>query len=269
MYRVRTHRLTAFFCVVAACYLSGCGPQPPKVLLDAPADYPATLDGRRLFHTPNAFIYARNETDAGEADRWVKAVGDYIRRKHGGELDKGLILIMDPQDRPLVDSLDAQAALEQDPSLMVTQPRRPKSVEEIRQTMSDEGIPEKAAVRGASLPLTRRILQQQGIDINVPWAVSAPSEELAREVGVEMGVGLLRKKRPALSEEDARSALSGYAATLAKPLKIVRGHPVFVLWVQRQPNWTDDHRREAIREQIRDTFRSNWLPTPKDDDLQW
>lgn len=270
MYRFHSQSVSTFFFIAAIAYVSGCGPRPPKVVLDRPAEFPAALDGRQLFHTPNAYIYAHDELEAGEADRWVKQVGDYIQRKHDRSLGKGLVLVMSPTDRPIISTLEEQVAMEHDPSIQRTAPRHPKSVEEVRAKFTEEGISESVALRGVALPLTRAKLAALAAGVpDVPWAVAVPSEALAREVGVEMGVGIVGKRWPNIEEEQARKMLSGRAASLAKPLLVARGQVVYTLWVQQQQDWTDDERREAILKHIRDTLRANWLPVPRDEDLQW
>lgn len=270
MHQIRLQRIAALLFVASITCVSGCGPQPPKVVLDRPAEFPAALDGRQLFHTPNAYIYAHDELEAGEADRWVKQVGDYIHRKHDRSLGKGLVLVMSPTDRPIISTLEEQVAIEHDPSIQRTAPRHPKSVEEVRAKFTEEGISESVALRGAALPLTRAKLAALAAGVpDVPWAVSAPSEELAREVGVEMGVCIVGKRWPNTKKEQARNMLKGRAATLAKPLLVVRGQVVYTLWVQQQQDWNDDERREAILKHIRETLRANWLPVPSDEELQW
>ncbi len=263
--------LRSLLCLPAFLILAaGCGPRPPSVLLDAPLDYPADFGGRRLFHTPQGYIYARSELDAGEADRWLIEVKDYIKRHFDREMEKGVVVVMDPQDKPIAESLEDQVILERDPAIVVTPPSRPKSVEELRKKMRSEGIPERPMIRGSSVPLTARRLRDMGLDApECPWAVAAPSHALAVECGVEVGVAAFRKQRPDMSEEQARRLARSVSGSLAKAFEIARGQPVFIVWAQRQSDWSDDQRREAIREHIRNTCSANWLPAPSDEDLQW
>lgn len=249
---------------------AGCGPKAPKEILEAPPDYPAVLGARKLYHTPLAYIYARFDADAGDADRWLRDMQKYIRDKYDGELDKGIVVVMSPEDVPLATTLEDQMAIERDPSLMVTRPRNPKSVEDVRKRMREEGIPEAAMVRASPLPLSREELRKLGFaNQSAPWAVAAPSHALAEQSGVEVGIAALRKKRPDISEEQARSVVRRMASSFAKPFEMVRPIPVFILWAQGRKDWSDDQRREAIREQIKHLYRSNWMPVPSDEELQW
>lgn len=256
--------------ILSLAICAGCGPKPPSVLLETPAELPADLGDKKLFHTPQAYIYTRDELAAGEMDRMVADVASYVKRKHGRELGKGLVLIMDPKDAPIAATIEDQLILERDPSIMVTKPRHPKTVEETRSRMVDEGIPERPMVRGASLPLPGSKRRDLGLGgFNSPWAIAVPSHELAVESGVEVGVGALRKKRPDISEEQARKLAGSFSNSFAKPFEIVRPIPLFVYWAQAQSDWPDDQRREAILAFIKHVYRSNWLPVPSDDELQW
>lgn len=249
---------------------AGCGPRPPKVVLDAPGGMPRDLAGRQLFHTPQAYIYARSDLAAGEVDRMVKDVATYIEREHDRELGKGLVIVMDPQDAPIAATLEAQFLLETDPSIMVTRPSHPKTVKEVRQRLRDEGIPEGPSVRGTSLPIPEAKLGDLGVvSVGSSWAVAVPSKDLAEECGIEVAVGALRKKRPDISEDRARRATASLSGTMAKPFEINRSIPIFVYWAQSQSDWSDRQRRDAIRGFIKHVFRSNWLPVPSDEELQW
>jgi hypothetical protein len=266
----RARRTPFRFAILVAISAAGCGPAKPQVVLDTPENYPAKWGERTLYHTPQGYIYARSETAAGEADAWLKEVKKYIKREYKRDLDKGVVVVLDPVDSPIVRTLEEEMALERDPSIMPTQPRKPKTVAELRKKMADEGIPEAPSVRGVTIPLTREKLRQ--MDFSLPptcWAVAAPSHELAVECGIDVGAAALRKKKPELTPEQARKGASMFSGTMAKAFEITRGDPVFILWVQQQKDWSDDQRRESIVKRLRYTCQSNWLPAPKDEDLEW
>ena len=60
-----------------------------------------------------------------------------------------------------------------------------------------------------------------------------------------------------------------FGGMFAKPFEMPRGDPVFILWAQQQGDWSDDPRRDAIGKRLRYTFKTNGLPVPKDEDLEW
>lgn len=248
----------------------GCGPTKPAVLLATPANVPEAFNGRKLYHTPQALIYARSEAAAGEADRWVLDVKKYIERIYHRELEKGVVVVMDPRDPPVAQTLEDLLILERDPSIQVTKPRHEKSLAEIREKMSAAGIPERASVRASTIVLPRAKRESMHLEAGPStWAVTAPSHELAVECGVEVGAGGLRKRRPDWSEEQARQAASMFKDRFAKAFEMTRGNPVFIAWVQRQGDWSDDQRRQAILKYLKHVYAANWLPTPKDEDLEW
>lgn len=254
---------------LVALVLAGCGPSKP-VLLDRPADWPVACGARKLFNSPDAYIYARDEADVAEAAGWVKETRDYINRKYRAELGKGLVLVQSPGDAPVVSTLEQELALERDPANVVTPMRHPQSAAELRNRLAAEGVPEGPTVRGATVPLPPDKLAALGLRLPpLPWAVAAPSHALAVGCAVEVGTAAFRKKRPDLSEEQARKLADLTKNTLAKSFEIGRGDVVFILWAQQQKGWSDDQRREAILSKLRQTFRSNWLPVPTDEALGW
>ena len=153
---------------------------------------------------------------------------------------------------------------------MPTQPRRPKTPEELRKKMAEQGVPEVPSVRGATVPLTRDKLRQMGLETPAAsWAVAAPSHELAVECGIDVMTAVLRKKKPEMTAEQARKGASMVSGMMAKGFEIPRGDTVFTLWAEQQKDWSDEQRRNAIVKRQRYTCQSNWLPAPKDEELEW
>lgn len=251
---------------------TGCAPQagPPKVVLAAPTDVPTQWQGKKLYNTPNAYIYAAGPESAGEADRWLAELKNYISRKHRATLDKGVVIVAEPGDAPIAPTLEEQLAMEQDSSLIVTPPRKSKSAAEIRKRLDEEGIPEAPIARAASLPLSAARLAALGLHVpRADWAVVAPSHALASQCGIEVVAASLRKKNPKLDEPRSLELARKFPEMAAKPFEIARPQPVFVLWAQRQKDWSDSQRRAAILDYLKHVLRSNWLPVPSDDELSW
>src|SRR6266571_3175646 len=84
----------ALLLLLAAC---GCG---PAVVGPAPAGWPAEVNGRRLYNTPSAYVYATSDLAAGEADQAVRSAAAEIVRA-GGEPGKGVVIVTDLGDGPL------------------------------------------------------------------------------------------------------------------------------------------------------------------------
>jgi hypothetical protein len=77
----------------------GCA---PAVLLENPAEWPSQWADRQLYHTPEVFIYATDERLAGEADRLVRDTIKDFEKRAGRRPAKGLIVVTDVRDAPLV-----------------------------------------------------------------------------------------------------------------------------------------------------------------------
>lgn len=251
---------------------TGCAPKagPPTVILAAPTDVPTRWQNKKLYNTPNAYIYAAGPESAGEADRWLAELKSYISRKHKATLDKGVVIVAEPGDAPIAPTLEEQLTLELDPSLIVTPPRRPRTAAEIRKRLDAEGIPEAPMARAASLPLSAARLAALGLNVpRADWAVVAPSHALASQCGVEVVAASLRKKNPKIDEPRSMELARKFPDMAAKPFEIARPQPVFILWAQRQKDWSDAQRRDAILNYLKHVLRSNWLPVPGDDELSW
>jgi hypothetical protein len=230
------------------------------------------LHSKKLYHTPNAYIYAANDQAAAEADQWIQETNKYLTRKHGRPWLKGIVLVMEPGDPPVAADLEEELALERDPTVTPTKPRKMRTLEEYRKKLADDGVPEAPYVRGITIPMPRSKVRALGFTTaDAPWALAAPSHALAVECGIPVNAGLMRKKFPSLvkTDEQARQIAERTRERGAKPFEITRGLTLGIVWVEQQSDWTDEQRWDAIRDVIRYTYRVNWLPQPKDEDLEW
>lgn len=257
-------------CVLVLSIWAGCGPAGPREVLEAPQGFPESFSGRRLYHTPQAYIYAHSDTAAGDADRWVIDAKSYIKSRYKGELAKGVVIVMEPEDPPLARTVDEQISYERDPAIMRTQPRKMKTAEEIRTKLNEDGIPELPAVRSNPIPLTAQRLQALGLAVpESPWAVAVPSHQLALNCAVEVGAPAFRKKAPKLTEEQSRKVAEMAKGTLSKAIEISIPMTVFELWVQSQSSMSDEQRRAAIHRCIPHFCHANGLPAPPEEEIDW
>jgi len=124
--------------LVGAAWLAGCG---PATLLQNPADLPVEACGRRLWHTPRAYIFAADETVAGETDRWIHDLSGHLQRTYTQPLGKGLVIVTDLNDpQPVVPSLDALMRLER--SSPVYNPEEEVTIDERRKKLESAGMSE-------------------------------------------------------------------------------------------------------------------------------
>jgi hypothetical protein len=248
----------------------GCGPAAPRVLIDTPDGIARAWNNKLLYHTPNAYIYAENPYTAGETDRWVKEVRDYVKRRHHRDMAKGLVLVMEPADAQMAATLEDVVAMERDPAVMRIKPKRQKEASEIRERLRGNGVPESAMTRGSTVPLTPEKLRSLGVaNPYIQWAVAAPSHALALECGLEVGAAAFRRHRPDIPEAKAREAAALMKSALAKGFEVTRGDATFILWAQQQTDWTYEQLKSAVLERLKHTCRAYGIPLPKVEDLEW
>jgi len=94
-----TKRLAALLLVFA---VSGCA---ATAWLDEPSRLPEQWSGRRRFNTRNTVIYACSERAAAEADRLAADVAEGFEKETGGKASKGLLIVTDAGDEPVVTNL--------------------------------------------------------------------------------------------------------------------------------------------------------------------
>lgn len=262
-------RRTCLLMVVLAA--GGCGnPKRPSAVLDRPHDFPESWEGHQLFNTEVAFIYAADESSAAMAERLVKDVAKYLKKYHDRGLPKGLVIVMEPGDRPFAETLEDVEGIQTDPDLPSTKRRHPKSPAELRRELTSKGIPESPMVRAGSIPLSPRILREHGLLVPPqPWAVAVPSRELSVASGTDVFAAALHHQKPEISLKKAHEAASSMPDMAAKAFEVNRGQPIVVQWVSLQSDWTDGQKREAIVAYVRWVLRKNSLPVPKDEALGW
>jgi hypothetical protein len=244
---------------VVATISVGCGPAAPKVVLERPTGFSTSWHGKPLFHTPNGYIYAKDEMAAGEADRFVTETAGYVKRKYGRDLEKGVVLLLESDDRSLASSLEELERIENDPALAPVRPRKRPTLAETRKKMADPGIPEGPIVASTSLGLPQTMLSELGVNASgAAWAVAAPSEARAKDCGVKIMAAAMRKKKPSLSQEDAERHAAMFAGMMSSEICKARGLSVFKLWVQRQSDWSDAQKREALRKRFPSSADVEW-----------
>lgn len=264
------HRIAALLllALLPSCSSGGPKPRPPREVLAPPQAYPATWQQRQLTHTPNGYIYAASPDSAGEADQVIAEVRDYIRRHHRAALDKLVVVVMEPGDEPFCRTLEEVDRLERDPAIVRSPPTHKKPISEARADLEKNGVPESAFVEAATLPLTPRMLADRGLRVPADaWGVAMPAHALTLRSAEAMIEGSLRKNHPDAKPADLARAKSWLGGIMAKSFKLSRPAAVFTLWAQRQADWSDAQRRDAIRAYMRRLFRANGLPEPKDEDI--
>lgn len=125
--------------------VSGCA---PAVLKERPAAWPESWKGRRLFHTPRAYIYASSPEQAGQMDRIANEVTRDFERETHRTASKGLLLVTDLKDAPACADLEALLAA-QKRSELTREKGRPPTDEELQK--SREGLGDMKEKTGLEL----------------------------------------------------------------------------------------------------------------------
>lgn len=98
---VEAKRLTrrgAVLALLVVVMLAGCA---PAGLQRIPPDWPHDVEGRALYVTPRAFIYATSPAAAGWMDRYLNQRVPQIEKRFGVSLGRGVVIVVSPGDRPM------------------------------------------------------------------------------------------------------------------------------------------------------------------------
>ncbi|MFQ5425051.1 MAG: hypothetical protein ACE5F9_13875 [Phycisphaerae bacterium] len=236
--------------IAAVCALgAGCG---PHTLLRPPSGLPDRLSGRILWHTPHAYIYAADKTVAGETDRWIASLAGHVRRTYGKDLGKGLVIVIDKKESPVVPSIEELLRLERlaAPPVAKAESRQPDAAEQ-RKKLADSGMSEVLARRITPVVLDDAALAAAGVPPDqlpkdVAWRITAPSHRLMDSAVWQFAPKALEKKKG-----KAFAIATAWAWPLAFPeaakvFRLARDVLVFQRWCRRQPGWSPERRRREV-----------------------
>lgn len=239
----------AFAIIALIAFAEGCG---PGKLLDAPAELPTELNGRRLWHTPRAYIYAAEEAIAGETDRWIAELGAHVRRTYKAELGKGLVVVIDKDEPPFVRSFEELIRLQRRTARAadVDQHELPDD-ETHRRRLAGAGMTEELACRVTPFELDAKALADGGLPEPLPsdlmWSISCPSESLMEKSMWEFAPKAIEEKHGKSFAVATFWAWPIAFAEAAKGFRLGRDVLAFELWTIRQTEWPIEKRRKAIR----------------------
>lgn len=169
--------------VIAA--LAGCA---PSTTLPNPDGWPAELSGRKLYHTPSAYIYATSDAAAGEIDRRLADVVAEFQKATGVKLEgKPLLLVTDASDPALfADEESFGRVLERHERLSKEQPSGASSfstgsLDQHKEIAKQTGLPLEGVLKMMPLPLVREDLCDE---LKLPpllaeatrWQMAVPTE---------------------------------------------------------------------------------------------
>ncbi len=247
-------RIAQVVCVGLAVYgQTGCG---PTVVCAKPSAWPGEWSGRRLYHTPNAYIYASGDAAAGEADRLAASVSKEYQDRSGMLPSKGLLIVGDAGEEPVVSDLRTMLEIAQRVGLDAAEKKSDLQLQEeagqAEQEMAEKGFDPAIILRMLPLPLDERSLCAlpefpQQVAAEVEWAAAVPTKAAIRE-------GLRGMLRMVLKQEDVKPAAKVLLLALLPLLEgrmvdhaaVKRNEVLFERMVMTEASWSKDKKKETI-----------------------
>ncbi len=252
-------------------FLAGQLACAPVTLLDSPVGWPIEWKNRKLFNTPNAYIYAGNDAAAGQADEIAARVRREFQKRTGGRLVKGLLLVNDIGEQPVIADhrtytnlmLNRSAAAR---NQALTDAQLDAQYARIRQTMDEQGTQADMELLMTPITLARTdLIRMLGFDRNVTDSVAwttvistarlieyanrenMQSELHNRKIGVVLQVPLAPI---ILFEERLRNAKAFVARDVA----------VFRNLAQQQADWSEVKRQDEMLAYMERKLNETLLP---------
>ncbi len=232
----------------------GCG---PGKLLPNPDTLPERLGPRVLWHTRAAYIFAADQTVAGETEAWVGELAAHIRRTYGEDLGKGLVIVVDKGESACVPSIEELVRLQR---LMAAASGVPAAdqptVEGQRLKLAESGMSEQTLCLLTSAVLDETALTHLGLHGSLPpdatWRMCCPSQRLMDAAVWDFAPTALEKKKGR-----AFAVVTAWAWPLAFPeaakvFRLARDTLAFELWAQRQADWPTERRSTEIARYLKE-----------------
>jgi len=227
----------------------GCA---PRVLLDNPAGWPENWADRRLFNTPNAFIYATNKGVAGEADRLIQQVANDFRRQTGRQTPKGLLFATDVLDAPLVrDGRQWFEMTEQSKAISENRPAlTPPELDEkwvaFEQGVSELGVGADLLLQMVPFHITPEQLPHVlgfsgGTPQDVSWVLVIPTHALVRKCNQTVLRATLEKEGIGPVAQVLVAPMLALAESMAvEGTAVARNIVLFSQFARCQTDWTPE-----------------------------
>jgi hypothetical protein len=230
----------------------------PAVLLDKPADWPQTWSDRKLYHTPNAYIYATNPAAAGEADRIVHSVARDFLHDTGARPTKGLVIVNDRSDKmipadwkelfKLAARRDIDQKSQQTPDTDDAALER-KWQDQLRETQ-EMGISIDTVIQIMPIPLRSSEMSLFTQPLLTPghtvdWVLIISTESLLRDcLHKTIDAGLKKEDVGILARAAAAPMLAIIEPAMVRAVAVTRDIAVFAQFASVQPDWTEPQQRE-------------------------
>ena len=244
--QVRSRRRLGQSATLMLALVLGCG---PSRVLPNPEGLASELGGRKLWHTPVAYIYATDGAVAGETERWIGELDRHLQRTYERPLGKGLVIVNDSGETPCIDSFDEIARLH---LVMAERMELPeddrKTPAEQRESLEESGLSEEMACGVVAVALDGKALAKLGLGDGVPedveWSICCPSHRLMHDTTWKFAFGAIEREKGTAFAVATAWALPIAVPEAAKAFRLRRDLLAFELWALRQEDWPAEKRKE-------------------------
>ncbi|MCH7631910.1 MAG: hypothetical protein IIB59_01750 [Planctomycetes bacterium] len=246
----------------------GCG---PARLLAPPSSWPAEWKNRRLYNTPNAFIYAGSDAAAGEADSLAEKVAREFKKRTGGRPVKGLLLVTDLNQQPVIPDHRTYCKLmlvRQTPGHRgsPSEAQLDEQCDAIVQAMAQQGTdPEmELLITPASLSasdLLDRLGLGRAVASSVDWAVALSTSALIEQAVRENMQSELKHREIGLVLQVPLAPIIMFEERLRNAkASVSRDVTVFRRLAGLQAGWSDDRRQDETQAYMERKLNEALLP---------
>lgn len=252
---MRPSILSQFACVSWVAALAGCG---PSKLLPPPTHMPAEIDGRSLWNTPLAVIYAKDKAVAGEAETMARDLDGELQKCYQRGAGRGLIIVNDINDaHPLIRTLEEAERLER---ARPTHPNKPATTtqptsgpsDEDRKEMEELGMTEEVLCRMIVAPLDAEFLRGIGLTddacAGLDWFICCPSKRQARDAIAKITDAAIKKEGGFAMKLVVAPWMPLILSEAAKKMEAGTKLIIVESWAMRQTDWDTEKRRQIVRE---------------------
>ncbi len=261
-------RLSHLFVAVFIAGQIGCA---PAKLLDPPTGWPIEWKNRKLYNTPNAYIYARNDSAAGQADALAERVTHEFSKRTGGRSVKGLLLVNDLDEEPVVPDhktycnlMLSKAAAGRGQTLSAEELE--ERYGKIRQAMAEQGTDAEMELMMTPISLDRSDLSdtlglERTVSESVDWAAAISTEALIEEANRKNMQAELKNREIGLVLQMPLAPIIMFEERLRNAKAFVaRDVTLFRNLANQQQGWSEEKRQDETQAYMERKLNEALLP---------
>lgn len=243
----------------------------PAKLLDPPAGWPVEWKNRKLFNTPNAYIYAGSDAAAGQVDEIAARVSREFQKRTDGRPVKGLLLVNDVGEEPVIADHQTYTKLMLTRSAAarnqaLTDAQLEAQYVRIRKTMADQGTQAEmellmTPVSLGRMDLTRMLGFESKVSDSVAWSAVISTSALIEYANRENMQSELRNRKIGLVLQVPLAPIILFEERLRNAKAFVaRDVAVFRNLAQQQADWSEEERQDETLAYMERKLNETLLP---------